>query len=394
MWETFGRRALACTGSGGADIGECFSTIARVGAGTAEDWYRQWYATAERAFAIGRTSEAAGHRVSAREAYFKATTYFHIAYLPLFGAPADPWLVNAFAQESDAFRRAANLSEFPTESVEIPYEGLSLPGIFVRPAADSRRRPTILHVNGYDSNAYEMYFAQAPAAIRRGYNVLLLDGPGQGRNLIRDGIPIRPDWEIVVNAAVNYLVTRPEVDESRLVLVGWSFGGYLAPRAAAFEKRIAALIADPGLWDQRPDLSVFHLPPEVVLKFPDIDPHVFDAVELQLRSPSADPMVRWKILQRGMWVHGVNSLYQLVCDLNRFELSSVAHKITCPTLIAVQESGPLARQALTLYEALTCPKQMVTFTDAEGAEDHSESLVRSLYHQRTFDWLDTVLGIS
>ena len=78
-----------------------------------------------------------------------------------------------------------------------------------------------------------MYFAHAPAAIRRGYNVLLFDGPGQGRNLIKDGIHIRPDWENVVRPVIDYALTRPEIDPDKIVLAGWSFGGFLAPRAAA-----------------------------------------------------------------------------------------------------------------------------------------------------------------
>ncbi len=393
MWEAFGLRALAYTAYGGADIGECFSTIAKVGHGTTEDWYRQWSGTAERVFAIGVTSEAAGHFASAREAHFRASTYFHVSYLPLFGASVDPWLVDAFARETDAFRRAARLSDSRSRWWKFPSRKCLCRDTSCVHRRIRGRDPTVLHVNGYDSNIQEMYFAHGPAAVRRGYNALLLDGPGQGRNLIRDGVNLRPDWENVVRAAIDYLFTRPEVDPKRIVLAGWSFGGLLAARAAAFEKRIAALIADPGLWDQRPDLSAFHLPPEVILNFPDIDPHVFDAVEEQFRSPAADPMASWKILQRGLWVHGVDSLYDLVCELCRFEISSIAHQISCPTLITAPEGDPLARQAVTLYEALTCPKRLVSFTAAEGAGGHCESLARSLYHQRVFDWLDSTLAV-
>lgn len=393
LWEAFGLRALGYTAYGGADIGECVSTVANVGDGTAEDWYRQWTATAGRVFATGVMSEATGRFVSAREAYFRASTYFHVAYLPLFGTPVDPWLIDAFTQETDAFQRGARLNEFPIELVEIPFESMSLPGYFLRSSVDARPRPTLFHVNGYDSNIQEMYFAHGPAVVRRGYNVLLLDGPGQGRNLIRDGAPLRPDWETVVAAGVDYLMTRPEVDPRRIVLAGWSFGGYLAARAAAFEKRIAALIADPGMWDQRPNLSAFHLPPEVVLNFPDIDPHVFDAVEAQLRAPTGDPMTRWKILNRGLWVHGVDSLYDFARVMCKFAISSIAHQISCPTLITAQQGDPLASQAETLYDVLQCPKRLISFTAGEGAGGHCQSLGRTLYHQRVFDWLDGTLEL-
>ena len=96
-----------------------------------------------------------------------------------------------------------------------------------------------------------MFCPDGPAAVRRGYNCLLFDGPGQGRNLIRAGQPLRPDWETVVKPVIDFALTRPAVDAKRIVLAGWSFGGFRAPRAAAFEKRIAALIGDPGQWGQQ-----------------------------------------------------------------------------------------------------------------------------------------------
>jgi pimeloyl-ACP methyl ester carboxylesterase len=252
----------------------------------------------------------------------------------------------------------------------------------------------MLHVNGNDSNIQEMYFGHGPAAVRRGYNCLLLDGPGQGRNLIRDNSSIRPDWETVVRAAVDYLLTRPEVNPKQIVLAGWGFGGFLAPRAAAFEKRIAALIADPGLWDQEVDLRALGLSSEVIAGFPDVGPAILAPLERQLRSPKADPMIRWQILQRGFWVHGVKSIYDLALELSRFEISGVTDKISCPTLIATSDGDPLSAEAETLYSALRCRKRLIQFTTAEGAGGHCESLSRSLYHQRVFDWLGDTLGLS
>jgi len=45
-----------------------------------------------------------------------------------------------------------------------------------------------------------------------------------------------------------------------------------------------------------------------------------------------------------------------------------------------------------LVAELTCPKELVTFTAAEGAGDHCESGARLLYHARSFGWLATVIG--
>jgi hypothetical protein len=53
-----------------------------------------------------------------------------------------------------------------------------------------------------------MYFAFAVAANRRGYHCLLFDGPDQGRVLITQGLPMRPDWENVVRPVIDYALTR------------------------------------------------------------------------------------------------------------------------------------------------------------------------------------------
>ncbi len=389
MWESFGLRALACTASGGADLGECFSTMARIGNGAAEDWHREWIRTGERVYAIARTCESAGHWISAREAYLRSSTYFRVAYLPFFGAPVDPWLLDASMQEADAFRRAAVLSDFPIEPVEVPYEETTLPAYFVRPQRGAVPGPTLIHLSGYDSNIQEMYFAHAPAAVRRGYNCFLLDGPGQGRNLIRDDMLLRPDAEAFVRPAIDYLLTRPEVDPQRIVLAGWGFGGYLALRAAAFESRIAALIADPGLWDQKVDPCMLRLPEDCATQLLGREEDVFTVLERKLDDPTeVDPMLRWRIFQRGFWVHGVSSLRELAQELQRYEISSVVQRITCPTLLTVAEDDPLSRQATTLYETLRCPKKLVRFTAFGGAGGYCVPLGRTLYHQRVFDWLD------
>lgn len=393
MWETFGLRALPYALYGGADLGECTTTAERVGAdGTADDWYREWMATAKRLIAGAQESEHRGHIVSAREAYLRASTYAHVAYFPLFGEPVDPRLVEASSTETDAFLRAAAMLQPAVEAVEIPFAGQSLPGYFVSASDSSGPRPTLVVVNGYDSNIQENYFAQGPAAARRGYHCLVFDGPGQGRNLIRDGMRLRPDWETVVAAAIDWVLTRPEVDPKRVVLAGWSFGGFLAPRAAGFEHRIAALIADPGQWDQSAGLRALPVPPETLADLDRADPAPFAASEEMLRSPKADPMLRWRIIQRGLWVHGKSNLLELAKEIARFEISSVVQDIRCPTLLTMAEGDPIARGAPVLYEHLRCPKTLIQFTLAEGSGGHCEALARGLYHQRVFDWLDETLA--
>ena len=105
-------------------------------------------------------------------------------------------------------------------------------------------------------------------------------------------------------------------------------------------------------------------------------------------------MMHWKIVQRGFWVHGVDSLFDLIQELNRFEISLFASQIECPTLLTAAEGDLLGLQVDSLFSALRCPKSLIRFSAAEGANGHCELFGRRLYHQRVFDWLEETLGIT
>ena len=107
----------------------------------------------------------------------------------------------------------------------------------------------------------------------------------------------------------------------------------------------------------------------------------------------SDASLRWSVMQRAFWVHGIDSLADYLRIAEAYQLSSVADKIRCPTLVTQAENDPVSRFAGRLYDALTCPKQFFRFTEAEGAGDHCEAMARSLFHQKSFDWLDEILGV-
>jgi hypothetical protein len=393
LWEQFATRTLYLTTYGGADFGECQTTMERVGDGDADVWYAEWVATADRVARAAAASDAGGHPVSAREAYLRAAVYYRTSYQPLYGAPVDPRLVDAFDAEMAALAAMVGLTP-RLELVEIPFGQTTLPGLLAR-AGDGPPRGTIVHTNGYDSDLTEMFVAHVPAALARGYDMLLFDGPGQGRNLIRDGLTLRPDWENVVSPVLDWLLARPGVDPARVVLAGWSFGGYLAPRAAAHDQRFAALIADPGQWDQR-DLLIERLPlsDEQKAAFPDgVDPGALDGMQAFLAGPEGDPGLRWALLQRGLWVNGQPDLFHLFADLTRYRLSDVAGGISCPTLLTASEGDAVSANTGKLFDALTVErKELVRFSAAEGAGGHCEATSRRLFHQRVYDWLDDTLG--
>ena len=198
-----------------------------------------------------------------------------------------------------------------------------------------------------------------------------------------------------MSPVLDWLLGRPGVDPDRVVLAGWSLGGFLAPRAAASEQRLAALIADPGQWDLR-DAMVARLPlsDEQKASFPEgVDPHSLDPMQEFLEGPDGDPSLRWALLQRGRWVNDKATLFDLLADLTRYRISDIADQISCPTLLTQSEGDPIGAGAGKLFDALTVERKvLLKFTAAEGAGGHCEATARRLFHQRMYDWLDETLG--
>jgi hypothetical protein len=106
-----------------------------------------------------------------------------------------------------------------------------------------------------------------------------------------------------------------------------------------------------------------------------------------------DASLRWSVVQRAFWVHGIDSLADYLRLARDYELSSVVERISCPTLVTKAENDPVSRFAERLYDSLTCPKKLLLFTEAEGAGDHCEAVARSLFHQKSFGWLDETLEV-
>jgi hypothetical protein len=239
-------RVLSSQATGGADIGECIAAMQDVRKNDTESWTVAWNSLAERTADSAEGFLKAGQTVSARGASFKASTYYQAAVFYL--RPEDPRFARLSYRSQELGRQAARLCNPPIEVLEIPYGEYKLPGYFL--GGGPGKRATLVTVGGFDSTGEELIHHIGFAAAERGWNCLIFEGPGQW-SALRDNpaLLLRPDYEVPLKAVVDYAVTRDDVDVSRLALIGYSLGGLLAPRAAAFDPRIRACVANPLVID-------------------------------------------------------------------------------------------------------------------------------------------------
>lgn len=380
-------RALDAVFDGGADIGECFATARAITPGDKDGWLTQWQATADRVYAGAEESLAEGHRVSAYEAYLRAVTYYRTSGVLLYARPLDPRFVDSYRKQREAFQKAAALSPYSVEVVRVPYEGSTLEGYFATPVG-ARPFPTMIIVGGYDGTKEECYFSGGLAALRRGYAILLVDGPGQGGALIEQGLVFRHDWEAVITPQIDWLLDRSDVDPARIVMMGRSWGGFLAPRAATAEHRVAAVVADAAQYTPGTNASAL-LPAAYRDDFAAGDPGPLNAVLEQ--EMSQVPAIAF-MLNRGMLTHGFDTPLGYLRGSAPYTLAGLADKITCPIMICVGENDVRGSDGKNLYDAIVAPKKYIQFTNVEGAGEHDEAGAASLFARRVYDWLDETLA--
>ena len=243
------RLTLGAAACGIGDTGLVLATLDRVVDGDRQSWFDAWCDVASTLADQGHGAAGRGHSRTARWALVTAAEYYAKALMVVDGLADQTVLLPTFHEHRKSWDAVVDASEGCSIPVDVPYESATLPGYLLRPDNSGAARPTFVVTNGSDSSLPSMLGHRAAEALARGWNAFLFDGPGQQSMLFERNVPLRYDWEAVLTPVIDALVGRADVDASALTGYGVSQGGYWVTRAVAFEPRLVAAVADPGVVD-------------------------------------------------------------------------------------------------------------------------------------------------
>lgn len=288
-----------------------------------------------------------GHQRTAGQKYLRAANY--LVNAERMQAAHDPHRNDVYRRCLALMDKTFELLDPATTRVSVPFEDTQLPAYFTDASTPGEPRPCMVMWNGLDSTKEHMYASGFAAELAsRGISTLMVDCPGSGEALRLQGLTSRVDTEIWATACVDYLEGRDDVANDLIGLVGWSLGGYYAPRAAAFEKRLALCVA----WGANHDWGA------VQKRRLDREgehpvPHYWDHV---------------------LWVWGESEVESFIKMAEDIHLDGVVEQITVPFLVVHGQDDrqiPVQYAHRSFEQATRSPKRELRIFDRkEGGTEH------------------------
>ena len=292
------------------------------------NWCAVWSDEALKHELHGNREKDLHHDLTASESWLKAAIYYHYAK-HLFGA--DPVQFNK-AQESmlRCYNLAAMDAPSPIQKLKIPYKDDFIHAYLRTPLRQGRGAwPVAIILPGLDACKEELH-TWSNSFLDRGIATITLDGPGQGESAAH--FPISLDWGNVMAAVITFLETHhPEVDMSRVGVVGQSLGAFYSPLSAALEPRLKACISNCGPFNFGP----------VLPQMPKVSQDLF-----RIRAH-------------------LSSLDQALEFAHELTLQSKAKLISCPTLIVFGAGDKIipASEGELLKQAIQAKAELVVYEE-------------------------------
>jgi pimeloyl-ACP methyl ester carboxylesterase len=335
------------------------------------DFVREFTALARRAGADGQPLKAAY--------YTRAAEFFMSP-----DDPARPPLRHRFLR---LVRDHYGIAE--TNRQLVPYGPGMLPAYRFAPPGGAARGALVVF-GGFDSYIEE-WFAAVLALRDRGYDVVAFDGPGQGGALEEFGLPLTHAWERPLAAVLDHFA----LDD--VTLIGFSLGGGLAIRAAAFEPRVRRVVAD----DVLSDFLAVNLrqlrPPVRALLRGLLALRAGRAVDALARRATARNLDAAWGLRQGMHVLGVATPHAYFRAIRQLNTLPVSHLVTQDVLLLAGSDDHYVprdqfwRQGRALTRARSLTGRI--FTAAEQAQNHCQVGNIALSLRVVADWIALVARV-
>jgi dipeptidyl aminopeptidase/acylaminoacyl peptidase len=364
MWSQGMMFGIEMSAWGAAALGEIDQIGQRLRGheGDNERWWREWTETARRIESFGDAEEERGHELSAGAYYLRAGIYYFCG--ERFIPPSErKW--ETYRDCLRCFGKGVERRYPQISRVEVPYEGTTLPAWLLKAEVDGPA-PAVVMFDGLD-NAKEMSVLFGGVEIaRRGIHVLAIDGPGQGEALRLRGIVSRHDYEVPAGAAYDFLAARADIDAARIAVMGFSMGGYYAPRAAAMDSRFAACVAWGGHFDYHESWVRRR--------------RIMESGGTKLSAPGFQLP----------WVLGMPDMDACMKKLEKYRLAGIAEKIRCPFFCIHGENDNIVQVefAQRLYDSVgSANKTLRILTAHEGGSEHCQEDNRQVGANIVADWL-------
>ncbi len=369
----------------GGETQEILLTVDRIKDGDDESWFREWNLTAGRVERLARTYTNPRARGLA---LLRAANYYRSAEFILH--PDDERRLPTSRKSVELYHRGMKAAGIPYEEYTIPYGKYTLKGLFYPTRNEKRKEPLIVICGGYDSTLEELYSMVGREANLQGYDVFSYEGPGQGAIIREQGLRFTTEWEKPTSTVLDYFLARkPGYD--KIVLVGISLGGYLAPRAAAFDSRIDGVVAFNVCYDFAE--AAFKQAPGFMrwLYEKELNGIVNFLLKIAMRF---DPGIRWG-LRNGMWTMGGESPAEWLKLIQEYNLRDVSSQIKSHVLITAGTEDHFfpVEQVAEFEQALTSAASVTTkiYDRDSGGHEHCQLGAAVLFHADLFDWIESII---
>ena len=346
-------------------------------AGWREGFWRQGHYQIERASAFVETKQ----RLAAGQFYLGAAYAYRAALQ--YTDPTTSNFNERVLEMENAFQQGIYFVGVPMRPIEVPFESTTLPGYYLE--QDKSPRPVVMMVGGGDTFREDLFYFAGYPGWKRGYNVVMVDLPGQG-TLPGRGQHFRVDMNKPISAILDWLQANAAVRPEKIAVYGVSGGGYFSAQAVAADDRIKAWIAATPIFDvatlfKREFGSALRAPGWLLNTFMRLAGSFNESAEINLKKYA--------------WQFGTTDFKSAVEAV--FAQANVVDyaRIQAPSLFLMSEgeAPELKRQSLEIYKDFCQRGVDVTlreFTAAEGADGHCQVNNLRLAHLVIFDWLDHV----